>query len=109
MKRLFFFVGISLLSGIFSCDFIEENPASCDYPTWINIKVNELSSKTGESCEYIWVTVYEVKGKRYYNIDFAHSSCNACNLFDRNGIAGVLANPNETKLIDSGPACVKPK
>lgn len=112
MKRISLFACIILFSGIFSCNFIEENPASGDYPSWIKRKINELSSKTGESCENIWVTVYEVQGKRYFNIDFAYSSCNACNLYDRYGnqvSGGVLANPNETKLIDSAPACVTPR
>lgn len=112
MKRLFLFVCIFLLTGLLSCNYFEENPASSDFPSWINRKVNELSTRTGESCENIWVTVYEVQGKRYYNIDFAYSSCNACNLFDRYGnqvSGGVLADPNETKVIETVPGCVKPK
>lgn len=112
MKRLFLFVCIFLLSGLFSCNYLEENPNQGDFPTWINRKINELSTKTGESCENIWVTVYEVQGKRYYNIDFAYSSCNACNFYDRYGnqvSGGKLANPNETKVIETVPGCIKPK
>lgn len=112
MKRLFLFVCIFFFSGLLSCNFIEENPASGDFPTWIKRKVDELSTKSGESCEYIWVTVFEVQGKRYYNIDLSYSSCNDCNLYDRNGnrmSSGVLANPADTKVIDTVPGCVKPQ
>jgi len=112
MKRLFLFISISLLFGTLSCDNIEETPAPGDFPAWIKYKVDELSAKTGESCEYIWVMVYEVQGKRYYNIDFAYSSCSNCNLFDEHGnrvTSNVLANQSETKIIDQRPACVFPK
>jgi hypothetical protein len=112
MNRLFIFAFISILAGLLSCDLTEENPVSGDFPAWVSRKVNELSTKTGESCEYVWVTVYEVQGKRYYNIDFAYSSCSDCGLFDANGnrvSSSVLANPNETKVIRTSPGCVKPK
>lgn len=112
MKRLFLFAFISILFGMISCDLNEENPASGDFPAWIKYKVDELSAKTGESCEYIWVVVYEVQGKRYYNIDFAYSSCSNCNLYDKYGnwvTAAVLANSSETKIVETRPGCVLPK
>lgn len=112
MKRLFLFAFIALLIGLLSCDLTEESPASGDFPAWISIKVQELSTKSGESCEYIWVMVYEVQGKRYYNIDFAYSSCSNCNLYDKYGnrvTSAVLANSNETKIVETRPGCVKPK
>jgi len=112
MKRLFLFISIFLVFGVFSCDNIEETPAPGDFPAWIKYKVNELSAKTGESCEFIYVLQYEVRGKYYYNIDFGYSSCNNCNLFDQNGNwvgQSVLANQSETKIIDQRPGCVFPK
>jgi len=112
MNRLFFLTCILVFFGLLSCDITEEPTASGDFPTWINRKINELSTKTGESCENIWVMVYEVQGKRYYNIDYSYSSCSDCNLYDANGnrvSSGVLANPNETKIIDTRPGCVKPR
>jgi uncharacterized ParB-like nuclease family protein len=112
MKRLFLFISIFFLFGVLSCVNTEETPAPGDFPVWIKYKVDELSAKTGESCEFIWVMVYEVKGKRYYNIDFAYASCNDCNLYDRNGnrvTSNVLANQSETKIIEQRQACVFPK
>jgi hypothetical protein len=111
MKRLFF-ASIFLLFGVFSCDKTEESPTSGGFPSWVKYKVEELSAKNGESCEYIWVTVYEVQGRRYYNIDFTYSSCSDCNLFDGYGnrvLPGVLANPSEAKIIETRPGCVVPK
>jgi|GEM_PF-779457 len=112
MKRLFFFVGILLFVGILSCENFTEDPPPGDFPSWIKNKVNEISKKTGESCEFIYITKYEVKGKYYYNIDFNYSSCNNCNLFDENGNwAGqsVLDDQSATKIIDQRSACVFPK
>lgn len=112
MKRLFILTCTLLVFGLLSCDRTDEPTAPGDFPSWINRKVNELSTKTGESCEYIWVTVYEVQEKRYYNIDFAYSSCNDCNLYDEHGnrvSSGVLADPGETKIIEARPGCSGPK
>ena len=112
MKRLSLITCIFILVGALSCDNIEETPAPGDFPSWIKHKVNELSAKTSESCEYILVTVYEVQGRRYYNIDFSYSSCKDCNLYDEHGnwaAPSVLANQSEVKIIDQSPACVKPK
>jgi hypothetical protein len=112
MKRLFLFTCISLLFGMLSCDNFKEDPAPGDFPAWVKNKVDELSAKTGESCEFIFITKYEVRGKYYYNIDFGYSSCYNCNLFDENGNwvgTSVLANQSETKIIDQSPGCVLPK
>ena len=112
MKRLFIFISIFLLFGVLSCDNMEETPAPGDLPSWVKYKVDELSARTGESCEFIYILQYEVRGKYYYNIDFGYSSCNNCNLFDENGNRvgqSVLANQSETKIIDPRPACVIPK
>ena len=112
MKRLFLFISISLLFGVLSCDNTEETPAPSDFPAWIKYKVDELSAKTGESCEYIYVLQYEVRGRYYYNIDFGYSSCNNCNLFDEKGNRvgqSVLTNQSEAKIIDQRPGCVFPK
>jgi uncharacterized ParB-like nuclease family protein len=112
MKQLIFFTCMVILTAMLSCDLTEVTSASGDFPSWVSSKVQELSANSGESCEYVWVTVYEVAGKRYYNIDFAFSSCSNCNLYDRNGnrvSSAVLANPNETKVIGTSPGCVKPK
>jgi len=112
MKHLFLLTSIFLLFGVLSCDNFTESPSPGDFPAWIKNKVDELSEKTGESCEFIYVTKYEVRGKYYFNIDFGYSSCNNCNLFDENGnLVGtsVLANHSETKIIDESPGCVLPK
>jgi len=112
MKHLFLFICIFLIFGMLSCDKFIEDPAPDDYPSWIKHKVDELSAKTGESCEFIYITKYEVRGRYYYNIDFGYSSCNDCNLYDEKGnrvVQSVLANLSETKIIDQGPACVLPK
>jgi hypothetical protein len=112
MKRLLLFASIFILFGMLSCENLTETPAPGDFPARIKYKVDELSAKSGKSCEYILVMVYEVSGKRYYNIDFAYSSCNDCNLYDKYGnraTQGVLANPNETKVIETRPGCVLPK
>jgi hypothetical protein len=112
MKHLFLFTCIFLLFGILSCDNFLEDPAPDNSLAWIKHKVDELSAKTGESCEFIYITKYEVRGKYYYNIDFGYSSCNNCNLYDEHGNwAGpsVLANQSETKIINESPACVSPK
>ena len=112
MKRLFLFACIVLLIGMLSCNQTEESPASGDFPAWVSNKVQELSAKSGESCDYIWVMVYEVQGKRYYNIDFAYSSCSNCNLYDKYGnhvTSAVLADSNETKVVETVPGCIKPK
>ncbi len=112
MRQLFLFACTFLLLGMLSCDNFIEAPAPGDYPAWIKNKVDELSKKTGESCDYIWVVVYEVQRKRYYNIDFAYSSCSNCNLYDKHGnwvTAAVLANSNETKIVETRPGCVLPK
>jgi len=112
MRQLFLFTVILLLFGILSCDNFNEDPTPGDFPAWIKYKVDELSARTGESCEFIYVLQYEVRGRYYYNIDFGYSSCNNCNLFDENGNQvgqSVLANQSETKTIDQRPACVFPK
>lgn len=112
MKHLFLFTCIFFLFGMLSCDNFNETPARGDFPAWIKHKVEELSAKTGESCEFIYVLQYEVGGRYYYNIDFGYSSCNNCNLFDEKGNRvgqSVLANPSETKIIDWRPGCVIPK
>lgn len=112
MNRLFLFACVFLLFGTLSCDNTEESPAPGDFPAWIKYKVDELSARTGESCEFIDVLQYEVRGRYYYNIDFSYSSCNNCNLFDENGNRvgqSVLDNQSETKIIDRRPACVFPK
>ena len=112
MKHLFLFTCIFFLFGMLSCDNFNETPARGDFPAWIKHKVEELSAKTGESCEFIYVLQYEVGGRYYYNIDFGYSSCNNCNLFDEKGNwvgQSVLANPSETKIIDGRPGCVIPK
>lgn len=112
MKRLFLFACIFLLFGVLSCENTEEPPAAGDFPAWIKNKVDALSAKTGEPCEFIYVLKYEVRGRYYYNIDFGYSSCSNCNLFDEKGNQvgqSVLANQSETKIIDARPACVFPK
>jgi len=112
MRQLFLFTCIFLLFGTLSCDNFTEDPAPGDFPAWIKYKVDELSARTGESCEFIYVLQYEVRGRYYYNIDFGYSSCNNCNLFDENGNRvgqSVLANQSETKIIDQRQACVFPK
>ena len=112
MNRLFLFACIFLLFGTLSCDNTEESPAPGDLPSWVKNRVDELSAKNGESCENVWVMIYEAQGKRYYNIDFAYSSCSNCNLYDEHGNRvgqSVLDNQSETKIIDRRPACVFPK
>jgi hypothetical protein len=112
LKHLIHFCCFFLVVGILSCDNFIEAPAQGDNPAWIKYKVDELSAKTGESCEFISITKYEVRGKNFYNIDFGYSSCSTCNLFDENGNwvgPGVLANQSETKLIGQWPGCVVPK
>jgi uncharacterized ParB-like nuclease family protein len=112
MKRLSLFISIFLLFGVLSCDNIEDTPISGDLPAWVKYKVDELTAKNGESCEFIYVLTYEVQGRHYYNIDFGYSSCNNCNLFDEKGNRvgqSVLADQSETKIIDERPACVFPK
>lgn len=112
MNRLFLFISILYLFGVVSCDNVEETPAPGDLPAWVKYQVDELSAKTGESCEFIYILTYEVRGRYYYNIDFAYSSCNDCNLFDEKGNRmghNVLTNQSETKIIDERPACAFPK
>jgi len=112
MKHLFLLTCIFIIFGILSCDNFIEAPAPGNFPAWIKYKVDELSAKTGESCEFIYVLQYEVRGRYYYNIDFSYSSCNDCNLYDEHGnwaAPSVLANQSETKIIDQRPGCVSPK
>ena len=112
MKRLFLFTFIFLLLGMLSCDKKEEITPPGELPSWVKHKADELSAKKGESCEYIWVMIYEAQGKHYYNIDFAYSSCNNCNLFDERGNyvgQSELGHLPEMKIIDTRPACIMPK
>ncbi len=112
MKRLIQFACTLLLIVVLSCDITEENLAPGDIPAWVKHKADKLSAQKGESCEYIWVIVYEAQGKYYYNIDFSYSSCNNCNLFDERGNyvrQSELGHLPEMKLIDTRPACIVPK
>jgi len=111
MKRLFLVISILLISCISCKDTVESTPEG-EFPSWVKQRAEELSSKKGESCEYVWVIVFESQGKRYYNIDFAYSSCNNCNLYDEHGnrvSSSVFANNTETKIVDDRPACTFPK
>ena len=111
MKQLPIFVGIFLLIGFLSCDKKEEKEEftlSEGLPSWIKQKVEELSAKTGESCKFIDVLIYETQGKHYYNIAFGYSSCNNCNLFDEKGnpvSQTGLAKLIDLKVIDMKQAC----
>ena len=112
MKRLLLFACIFLLFGVLSCNNIEETTDPGGFPAWIKNKADDLSARSGQSCEFIYVLKYEVNGRYYYNIDFAYSSCNNCNLYDEHGnraSSAVLSNPNETKIIEERAACVVPR
>lgn len=111
MKRLFIFACIFLLIGLLSCDKKkekEEFTLSEGLPSWAKQKVEELSAKKGEPCKNVWVLIYEAKGKQYYNIDFAYSSCSNCNLFDDKGnpvAQSELAKLPDLKVKDVKQAC----
>jgi len=111
MKRFLIFTVIFLLLGVLSCDKKEEKEIftlSEGLPTWAKQKVEELSAKTGESCKFIDVLIYEAQGKYYYNIAFGYSSCNNCNLFDEKGnpvAQSELAKLTDLKIIDMKQAC----
>lgn len=111
MKRLFLFIGILLITCITCKDGVEPTPEG-ELPSWVKHIAEDLSAQKGESCEIVWVIVFESQSKRYYNIDFAYSSCNNCNLYDEQGKrvpSSVFANSTETKIVDDRPACVVTK
>jgi len=111
MKRFFHFACIFILFGLLSCDQKkekEEFTLSEGLPSWVKQKVEELSAKTGESCKFIDVLIYETQGKYYYNIAFGYSSCNNCNMFDEKGnpvLQTDLAKLSGLKVIDMKQAC----
>jgi len=112
MKQLVLIAFISIVFGAISCNLIEETHEPDDFPSWIKNKIEELSAKSGQSCENIWVVVYEVQGKRYYNIDLVYSSCNSCNLYDKYGnwaTTAVLTNFNQTNIVETRPGCSLPR
>jgi uncharacterized ParB-like nuclease family protein len=111
MKQLILFAFIFLSIGLFSCDKKkekEEFTLSAGLPSWVKQKVEELSAKTGESCKFIDVLIFETQGKHYYNIAFGYSSCNNCNLFDEKGNPvpqSELGRLPGLKVIDMKQAC----
>lgn len=111
MKRHLITLSLFLLIFISCRESVESTPAG-ELPSWVKHVAEDLSAKKGESCEFVWVMIYESQGKRYYNIDFAYSSCSNCNLYDEKGnrvSSSVLANLPEMKITETKPACVKSK
>lgn len=107
MKRLFLFVSILLVSFL-SCKNKEDLTTVGGLPSWVKQRAEELSAKTGESCKFIDVLIFETQGKLYYNIAFGYSSCNNCNLFDEKGnpvSQTELAKLSGLKVIDMKQAC----
>lgn len=107
MKQIILFFFLILFLAISACNKNDEINAPKEFPAWVNQKVADLTAN-GESCKIVFVMIYEIDGKKYYNIDFAYSSCAMCNVFDENGnqvTQQERANWKEIKFIDMFPGC----
>lgn len=90
-----------------ACDKKDEIHTPDELPAWINQKVEDLTAG-GESCKSVFVMLYEIDGKKYYNIDFRYSSCGMCHVFDENGnkvTQEEQANWKEIKFVEMYPGC----
>lgn len=107
MKPFALLTFLSIFLAMASCSKKDETVAPGELPTWVKQKVEELTAN-GESCKVVYVMLYDIDGKKYYNIDFGYSSCAMCNIFDEKGrpvSQTEKAGWNDIKVVDWFPGC----
>ncbi|MFA5329991.1 MAG: hypothetical protein WC384_19495 [Prolixibacteraceae bacterium] len=107
MKPIILLIFLLIFLSISSCEKKDEITISKELPVWVKYKVEDLTAN-GKDCKFVDVALYEIDGKRYYNIDFGYSSCRLCNVFDEKGnpvSQTEHSNWKEIKLIDIYPGC----